>query len=225
MQAEWYYAENRQQLGPITWIELRDLVDEGRIGPEDLVWRDGLADWVRAATVPGLCADRLPAAALPQAALVDKPAHDLYAREKRRAVRRLVNEDGMSPGIKMILWVGGAVAALIVVGVLLFVLTRVRVGPGEWQVVLAPQQTEERTVTFRGGQTVNITVTVILDKDKDQRPNLELSVFPRHGNMPLDVARNPENPSLTFFSQSTQSYRVRLVNRGQNQVTCTVRHN
>ena len=51
MSQDWYYAINNQQHGPVSEAELRDLADRGRLGPRDLVWKDGMAEWVPASTV------------------------------------------------------------------------------------------------------------------------------------------------------------------------------
>jgi hypothetical protein len=52
--ADWFYADGDNRLGPVTEDELKRLVAEGRLRPSDLVWRDGMADWVEARTVPAL---------------------------------------------------------------------------------------------------------------------------------------------------------------------------
>jgi uncharacterized RDD family membrane protein YckC len=41
----WYYAEAGEQRGPITDIELSDLVKAGAIRDGTLVWREGMATW------------------------------------------------------------------------------------------------------------------------------------------------------------------------------------
>lgn len=41
----WYYAENRTQVGPVDDAALDALAREGRIQPDTLVWREGMADW------------------------------------------------------------------------------------------------------------------------------------------------------------------------------------
>jgi uncharacterized membrane protein len=52
---QWYYAVNLKQHGPIEEEELRSLVEEGRIGRDDLVWNRSFGkEWVRAATIPAL---------------------------------------------------------------------------------------------------------------------------------------------------------------------------
>lgn len=42
---EWYYSENGERRGPTSEGELRALIDQGNVTANDLVWRDGLADW------------------------------------------------------------------------------------------------------------------------------------------------------------------------------------
>lgn len=58
MSTQWYYTENGQQQGPVSAQELRAYADSGRLRPTDLVWREGMANWVEAQKVKGL----LPAA-------------------------------------------------------------------------------------------------------------------------------------------------------------------
>ena len=41
----WFYESAGQQQGPVSEHELDRLLTEGKITPETLVWRDGLADW------------------------------------------------------------------------------------------------------------------------------------------------------------------------------------
>jgi len=41
----WYYVEDQQQRGPVTDADFETLRREGKINPETLVWRDGMADW------------------------------------------------------------------------------------------------------------------------------------------------------------------------------------
>jgi uncharacterized RDD family membrane protein YckC len=51
---EWYYLRDGQQIGPVGSKELKSLADRGRLQPTDLIWRDGLPNWVPAARVKGL---------------------------------------------------------------------------------------------------------------------------------------------------------------------------
>jgi hypothetical protein len=53
--AEWYFnpkTQNKQ--GPVLWSALKDLAADGKLEPDDLVWKPGMAMWVPAARVRGL---------------------------------------------------------------------------------------------------------------------------------------------------------------------------
>ena len=51
MNAEWFYSVGDTRQGPVPEAELQRLAAEGQLKPTDLVWRDGMADWVEAKTV------------------------------------------------------------------------------------------------------------------------------------------------------------------------------
>src|SRR5688572_5976879 len=48
----WYYAQNNQQLGPVSLEALRGMVASGQVGAADLVWTQGMAQWQPARSVP-----------------------------------------------------------------------------------------------------------------------------------------------------------------------------
>jgi hypothetical protein len=50
----WYYAENGTQRGPVSLEQLQSLVQSGTVKPTDLVWRDGMTDWMPAGQVSEL---------------------------------------------------------------------------------------------------------------------------------------------------------------------------
>ena len=54
MNADWFYSVGDTRQGPVTEDDLKRLVAEGRLKPTDLVWKDGMPDWVEARTVPAL---------------------------------------------------------------------------------------------------------------------------------------------------------------------------
>ncbi|CAA9376954.1 MAG: hypothetical protein AVDCRST_MAG64-359 [uncultured Phycisphaerae bacterium] len=54
MAGQWFYTSNGGQAGPVDTADLRRLVGEGALRPTDLVWREGLAEWMPASQVPGL---------------------------------------------------------------------------------------------------------------------------------------------------------------------------
>lgn len=51
---QWYYSKNGNQLGPIGTEEIQSKLASGEIASSDLVWKDGLADWLPAGQVPEL---------------------------------------------------------------------------------------------------------------------------------------------------------------------------
>ncbi|MBN2577523.1 MAG: DUF4339 domain-containing protein [Pirellulales bacterium] len=51
---EWYYARGEKQQGPVPSAELKRLAAAGQLRPDDLVWREGLAEWTAARNVQGL---------------------------------------------------------------------------------------------------------------------------------------------------------------------------
>ena len=51
---QWYYVQEGRQAGPVDDATFRQWVAEHRIGPEQLIWCEGMAQWQPAGTVPGL---------------------------------------------------------------------------------------------------------------------------------------------------------------------------
>ena len=50
----WYYAQNNQQLGPVTLAALRQMIASGQVGAADLVWTQGMPQWQPARSIPEL---------------------------------------------------------------------------------------------------------------------------------------------------------------------------
>ena len=63
MAQQWYCCIAGQQSGPVGIDTLREWFSEGRLGGEDLVWCEGMAQWQQAMTLPQLQAS--PAADVP----------------------------------------------------------------------------------------------------------------------------------------------------------------
>lgn len=51
---EWYYAKGKRRLGPVTSFELKQLADQEFLSPDDLIWREGMDEWLAADNVRGL---------------------------------------------------------------------------------------------------------------------------------------------------------------------------
>ncbi len=64
MDAEWFYSVGGEQIGPVSWDALKQLVGERKVAAGDLVWNESMPEWVEARTVTGL---------IPQAPAIRKP--------------------------------------------------------------------------------------------------------------------------------------------------------
>ena len=53
-EAIWYFADGDEERGPVTEAQIRALIGTGNLKPEDLVWREGMDDWLPAREMPGL---------------------------------------------------------------------------------------------------------------------------------------------------------------------------
>lgn len=54
MSQEWYYGRDDEQHGPVSSQELKKLANTGQLRSTDLVWKEGLEEWVPATKVKGL---------------------------------------------------------------------------------------------------------------------------------------------------------------------------
>jgi hypothetical protein len=128
-------------MGPVSFEELQHLATRGLLKPNDLVWTEGMSEWVKAVKQQGLFAEA--DAPAPKA---DRPAYDVEAPtrkpsraddededEKRRRARRRRRDDddddedddrearrrrsrqkeGMAVGLKIGLAIGGGVFLLL----------------------------------------------------------------------------------------------------------------
>lgn len=50
----WYYSIGEEQCGPVTLIELRGMIGSNQLVQDDLVWKEGLSDWMSIRDVPEL---------------------------------------------------------------------------------------------------------------------------------------------------------------------------
>lgn len=51
---EWYYTKMGLQQGPVPEDEIRQKIRRGEIGDSNLLWRDGMADWLPFTQIPEL---------------------------------------------------------------------------------------------------------------------------------------------------------------------------
>ncbi|MDB4354228.1 GYF domain-containing protein [Akkermansiaceae bacterium] len=73
--SEWYYGKGGQQEGPLDEAAMRARITAGQVAPSDLVWREGMAEWLPLSQVAELAASS--AAAVPSAGSV--PTASPYA--------------------------------------------------------------------------------------------------------------------------------------------------
>ncbi|MDD5261896.1 MAG: DUF4339 domain-containing protein [Methylacidiphilales bacterium] len=62
---QWYYAKNGQQNGPIDRPILEELYRKGELAPSDLVWEEGMPEWITAGTVFTVTTSGSPSSTLP----------------------------------------------------------------------------------------------------------------------------------------------------------------
>ena len=59
MPDDWYYAQNNERRGPVSFAKLKAMAGDGWLGRDDLVWRQGMPNWVPARDAEGLFANPL----------------------------------------------------------------------------------------------------------------------------------------------------------------------
>ena len=65
MGPQWHYLQDGKQHGPITEADLKQLVAAGKVKPTDLVWKQGMPQWVAVSSVAGMLPPTSPVAAVP----------------------------------------------------------------------------------------------------------------------------------------------------------------
>ena len=50
--ADWFYGKDNAQHGPVSDLEIRNMVASGQIDMNTIVWREGMADWLPMKDVP-----------------------------------------------------------------------------------------------------------------------------------------------------------------------------
>lgn len=53
---QWHYAINDVQYGPVSEGQLKQLLQDGALGPDTYIWTQGMEDWSSASGFPGLLA-------------------------------------------------------------------------------------------------------------------------------------------------------------------------
>lgn len=58
----WYVGIKGQRSGPFVWEQVRQMAARGDLGPGDMLWQEGMGDWVVASTIRGLFGEPVSAA-------------------------------------------------------------------------------------------------------------------------------------------------------------------
>ncbi len=69
----YHVGRNGQQTGPFSVDQLKLMAGRGELDPTDLVWKDGMAGWEPASTIPGVFSDAAPAPVTPLSSPVVTP--------------------------------------------------------------------------------------------------------------------------------------------------------
>jgi len=54
MPEQWHYSKGDQRLGPVTTEELKAMAGDGRLSPDDMIWKKGMPEWAPASSAKGL---------------------------------------------------------------------------------------------------------------------------------------------------------------------------
>lgn len=57
---EWHYSKDDEKTGPVSSGDLRQLASDGTLLPDDMVWKEGWADWKPAKSIKGLFPQNAP---------------------------------------------------------------------------------------------------------------------------------------------------------------------
>jgi hypothetical protein len=114
MASEWHYTRNGQQAPePVSSSGLRQLASSGQLLPTDLVWQEGMPNWMPASSVKGLFGDRAVARSgelpVPGKSSGEVPVVEVAPEPKGRARKRPdegaveEEEDALHPAIHLVL--------------------------------------------------------------------------------------------------------------------------
>jgi hypothetical protein len=236
MAAEWFYTTNKQQMGPVTWDELRELAEVGILKLHDLIWTEGMDEWVKGINQPGLFADgaaeESASSGKKSSYAAPKPPPGRRTRRKdeveedeeddkeakKKARKKQEQRAKMAVGVKVGLILAAVVFVLLFLGcagVGLVVLT----GFGGGGAPIAPYAINnlqerkhlDKRFNFKQNQRVIITVN-------NTRPNMNVVLMVFRGNdlnNPFQqVPQVNQTCRAEFVIPSRDSYTVRVANFG-----------
>src|ERR1019366_6235442 len=220
MAVEWFYTTNKQQMGPVSWMELHELAQVGILKPRDLVWSEGMDEWIQASAKKGLFADGEASARQSSYAEAKPPGRrirrqqededdDDDERDTRKQSRRRREERAKTAiGLKVGLILGGVFLLLLFLGSgvgglvwLRFRDDKAVVGHNYTIRNLFPQRQDVQQFNFQQGQRVVITVTNNL-----VNPMTDVDLFVHRGH-----AGNPPFAFDQRMPQQDRNCRVEFI--------------
>ncbi len=110
----WFVARGETHHGPLQAADLQRMIDAGELGPNSLIWKNGLADWVPASQVSGLWFGTAagPSAAIPAAASHPTPTTSSPAYPQQPAQISALAVASLVLGLLWLLGIGSLLATI-----------------------------------------------------------------------------------------------------------------
>jgi hypothetical protein len=192
---------------------LRQEAAEGRLQPNDLVWREGMPQWIVASAArevfPAQTSDfdvplEEPSRHAPEPDLEDTPARRRPRPRERRA-------PGLSTGaIVAIILSISAVVILVLVGVVIFLINRdtFTTRSGSYTVFLFPGGRDSKPLFFSSGRRVHLHLNT------DRHVNLTINVYDARGMLIHSHMRQGIDHHVDFFPPRSETYRIEIIHNG-----------
>jgi hypothetical protein len=229
MTTSWYYAFDGKQVGPVPDEVFRELAASGRLQRTDLVWQEGMPNWLPAQEVPGLFVnspsgiqtrqENPPAA--PAASNWRLNAYDSTPLDRTEPspsepspwLRRRVNRGDTTKTKELATLAGFVVVGLIIVVAVLGASGVFNGGAAnaadskirEWN--LASGTATEFRIRFEAGVRAEIWVTS--DRDTD----VDIFVYDSSGREVVRDDGDSKDCHVVFRPMRTQTYKVVVANR------------
>ena len=251
MAAEWYYTTNKQQMGPVSWEELCQLASKALLKPDDLVWTEGMPEWVKAVRQQGLFQDSAaPATSVttPRAETPEAPPRTSSARQRideeldeiddedRRQRRK--TRKGSGSGLKIGLIIGLVVCVVLLIScgliiTLLVVFLGDRGGPGGMPAAGGGIRIPANyTVNLgQGGQDnrvvtlhggQRITITTRTDRAGGGAQPTTVVQIVQGGRVHSEARGNVAVHTMGFTAPANGNYIIRVQNQGPGNSRITV---
>jgi predicted Zn finger-like uncharacterized protein len=96
---EWFYSKGGKQMGPVSVVEMKELMGARTVGPKTFVWRDGMDDWKRLSTVAEFADDLKVAGEQQEKKATDEGVFDSVLKDVSKAAGRQPAEWYEVPGM------------------------------------------------------------------------------------------------------------------------------